>query len=115
MRNLEGMDNIPLPQIKEAIMELVDSEDAQQFVEKKLKGIFGEWDPRILTELCQEVVAHQTSKETEEGEEESSLQHPMKQFAERAALLELRMILVCIFIMMGFDLSPPQQSATDEA
>ena len=109
MRNLEGMENIPLPQIKEGIMELVDSEDAQQFVEKKLKGIFGEWDPRILTELCQEVV--QTSKEAKEGE---SQQHPMKEFAERAALLELRIILVSTFLMMGFDLSPPPPAAGEE-
>lgn len=99
MRNLEGMEHMPLAQIKQGIMELVDSEDAQHFVEKKFKGIFGEWDPRILTELCQEVV--QTNKEEEEAEP-----HPMTEFAERAALLELRIILASIFLMMGYDMSP---------
>ena len=107
MRNLEGMEHMPLEQIKQGISELVDSEDAQHFVEKKVSGIFGDWDPRLLTELCQEVV--QRNREAEEGET-----HPMKEFAERAALLELRIILVSIFLMMGFDLSPPAALSDEE-
>lgn len=102
IRNLDGMEALPLAQIRQGIMEFIDSEDAQHFVEKKFNGIFSDWDPRILTELCREVAAH-------EREGESAEQHPMHEFAEKAALLELRVVLGSTLIMMGFDLSPSKE------
>jgi len=96
MRNLDGMEALPLAKIRQGITGLVDSEDAQHFVEKKCGGIYAEWDPRILTELCRDVVVHEQDKKS---------QHVMHAFAENAALLELKVVLVAALVMMGFDAS----------
>ena len=110
MRNLDGVEALPLAEIRQGILELVDSEDAQQFVEKKMSGIFGEWDPRVLTELCREVVTASISNEKDEEE----INHPMKEFAERAALMELRTILMFLLHKMGFDMSIDNETKEEE-
>lgn len=93
MRYQEGVEGLlPLAQIRQGVIDLVNSEEAQEFVEKKLNGAFGIWDPRLLTELCSQV------NEREEHD-------PLKQFAQKAALLELKLILRHILTTMGIDVS----------
>eukprot|EP00977_Amphora_coffeiformis_P013167 scaffold3402_cov169-Amphora_coffeaeformis.AAC.10 len=101
MRNLDGMEALPLAKIRQGITELVDSEDAHDFVNKKCTGIYAEWDPRIMTELCRDVVVH---------EQEKKSKHPMHEFAENAALLELKVVLQSALVMMGFDVSSRKES-----
>jgi hypothetical protein len=118
MRNLDGiLSALPLPQIRNDIMDLLLADhntpgkdaaaaadnngtkhyddDATELLTSKNVPL--PWDPRCLTELCRRVV--ETNKKTNEG---SPTMHPLKDFAEKAAVLELKHILRHTLSLMGF-------------
>lgn len=104
MRNLEGLDELPLTPIKKAISNLVDCEDAQHWMEQTLVNATPSWDPRFLTELCRRVVAHgQQAKKSDSKEDDGDMtHHPLHDFCTKAALVELKILLGHVLTVMGF-------------
>lgn len=100
MRNLEGAEGLPLERVRLAVAELAaaaasSSPLAQQFLRDNNCHSAGGWDPRFLTELCQQVVAHQAQQQQ---------QHALKEFAEQSAIAEVRILLEHVLRLMGFAL-----------
>jgi hypothetical protein len=95
MRILVGSDLLPIESIRDAVIEQAKQTGAaavaQQWVQDNVDEI---WDPRVLTELCAEVV-HAAQQEQRN--------HSLKEFAEQCALLELRILVeYTLFVIMGF-------------
>ena len=92
MRALVGSDLLPLHAIEEAVrQEASGRAEAKEWIKEKVQAQF--WDPRQLTELCSEV--HNAASQQEV--------HPLKEFAEQCALLEVRILLEhVLFGMLGF-------------
>lgn len=90
-----GEETLPLAEIRSAIMELANRHGlpAQEWVQHSLlqSKIFAEWDPRLLTELCQSVL----------GKPE----HPLHAFCASAAEMELRIVLRYTLSTLGYDCS----------
>ena len=86
---------LPLHAMEEAVRRQADNNNyALEWIQEHVQPHF--WDPRQLTELCREVHSCRASSQQQ-------TQHPLKEFAERCALLELRILLEHIlFDMMGF-------------
>jgi len=98
MRNLEGVEGLPLERVRLTVVELAASNPlARKFLRDNKCDEAGSWDPRFLTELCQQVVVHQAQQQQQQ-------QHPLKEFAEQSAIAEVRILLDHVLRLMGFDL-----------
>ena len=90
-----GEESLPLRGISEAMRDLgrQTSQASTEWVERTLQiytfeGL--EWDPRPLTELCAQIGA-------------APLSHPLWEFCERAALLEIRVLLAHALGHLGYE------------
>lgn len=88
-------DSVPLTEIREAVESIANPlEDSRQWFDQNIGN--EEWNPRSLTELCEAVVRQ-------------GGHHPLKEFAERAAIAELQVLLQFSLTRLGFDLIRPPE------
>lgn len=113
LRYLHGMDKVPLDCVRSGVEALVDSEAAQTFCEQQLQGNFHAWDPRIVTQACRMVVTAERQRRNSHTDENGSGEgagaedffhgpHPLHEFASKAALLELNIIVAHVLQTLGF-------------
>ena len=122
MRNLDGLDCLPLDRIRETVAGAAaatgDPTLASRFAApahaaavRDGGSAFPSWDPRLLTELCEQVCADMQqqsgSSSSSSTQDKSNKSHHAlhREFAERCALAELRILLEHVLSRMGFDAS----------
>lgn len=90
-----GEHGLPLPKIRNVILTYANKDSKSQEWMSKLQqqNLFEEWDPRVLTELIEQVYQNH----------QQGTPHELTHFAEHAALLELRTILNAVLEQLGYD------------
>jgi PAS domain-containing protein len=105
-----GEESLPLSKMGHAMEALAVRHGplARQWLHQKAGLPACEWDARPLTQLCAHVLAVSEQRPTHEGATAAAtVDHPLHQFAQEAALLEVQLLLQHALEKLGFDTTNP--------
>lgn len=102
LRSPIGAEALPLREIRHCILVQANNLDANAWCSKNIESdpdAFPAWDPRLLNELCAMIATFPTT-ETDPQQQQRNVH--LQDFASRAALVEIQVLLFHTLRLMGY-------------